>query len=73
MSQPDLESVSMPSVIAKRPQWNIYTVLLLLALVCLLLGCLFLALEIGRFGFGTHKGVLSAISHNPPQAAGLNI
>ena len=62
MSQPDLESVSVPSVINKRPQWNIYSVLLIIALVSLLMGCLFLILEINRFGFGSFKGPLASVS-----------
>jgi hypothetical protein len=60
MSQPDLESVSMPSVITKKPQWNIYSVLMIIALISLLMACLFLLLEIQRYGFGSHKGALSA-------------
>lgn len=61
MSQPDLESVSMPSVITKKPVWNIYSVLMIVALVSLLMACLFLLLEIQRYGFGSHKGALSAV------------
>ena len=64
MSQPDLESVSVPSVITKRPQWNVYTVMLLVALVCLLMGCLFLFLEISAYGgWGSWRGApLSAVN-----------
>ena len=52
MSQPDFESVSpVPSVITKKPQWTIYTVLLLIALVSLLLACLFLGLELRAYDF----------------------
>lgn len=65
MSQPDLESVSVPSVITKRPQWNVYTVMLLVALLCLLMACLFLLLEIYAYGgFGSFKGALSAVEPN---------
>ena len=38
MSQPNLESVNMPSVLKKKPVMNIYTMLLIIALVSLLLG-----------------------------------
>ena len=62
MSQPDLESVSVPSVITKKPQWNIYSVLMIIALVALIMACLFLLLEINRYGgWGSYKGALSAI------------
>ena len=57
MSQPDLESVSAPSVLRKKPQLTIYTVLLIIALIALLMGCLFLYLEIREYGgFGAIKG-----------------
>jgi hypothetical protein len=68
MSQPDLESVSMPSVITKKPIWNVYSVMLIVALVSMLMACLFLALEISRYGFGSHKGALSAITPSTAQA-----
>lgn len=69
MSQPDLESVSMPSVINKKPVWNIYSVLMIIALICLLMACLFLLLEIQRYGFGSYKGALSAVTPTAAQAA----
>jgi len=63
MSQPNLESVSMPSVLKKKPVMNIYTMLLIISLVSLLLGCLFLFLEIREYGgFGQIKGKISAVS-----------
>lgn len=63
MSQPDLESVSIPSVINKKPQYNVYFVILVISLVALLMGCLFLYLEIRAYGgFGQIKGALSAVS-----------
>lgn len=63
MSQPDLESVSMPSVITKKPVWNIYSVLMIIALVAMIMACLFLTLEIYRYGgFGAYKGALSAVT-----------
>ena len=58
MSQPDLESVSTPpSVLAKKPQMTVYTVMLIVALLSLMLACLFLYLEIREYGgFGAVKG-----------------
>jgi hypothetical protein len=64
MSQPDLESVSMPSVINKKPRYDVYFVMLVVALVCLIMGCLFLLLEIMAYGgLGAYSGApLSFIS-----------
>jgi hypothetical protein len=63
MSQPDLESVSMPSVINKRPRYDVYFVMLLVALISLIMGCLFLLLEIYAYGgFGAYSGALSAVT-----------
>ena len=71
MSQPDLESVSMPSVITKKPVWNVYSVMLIVALISLLMACLFLTLEINSFGgFGSHKGALSAVMPTAVQPVG---
>ena len=62
MSQPSFESVSVPSVINKKPVLNVYTVMLIVALVSLLMGCLFLYLEIREYGgFGSVKGPLAMI------------
>jgi len=64
MSQPDLESANMPSVINKKPQLNVYTVMLIVALVSLLLACLFLYLEILEYGgFGAAWGRVASLSH----------
>ena len=63
MSQPDLESVSAPSVLKKKPQWNVYTVMLIVALLCLMLACLFLYLEIREYGgFGSFRGRVGALT-----------
>lgn len=63
MSQQDFESASVPSVIQKKPQLNIYTVLLIISLIALLLGCLFLFLEIRSYGgFGAVKGRVSSVT-----------
>lgn len=64
MSQPDLSSASAPrGVIVHRPRASIYTVLLAIALVAILLGCLFLWLEIKAFGgFGAVKGRVASVA-----------
>ncbi len=63
MSQPDLESVSVPSVLAKKPQLNVYTVMLIVALLSLMLACLFLYLEIREYGgWGAVKGRIAAVT-----------
>lgn len=51
MSQPDLESVSVPSVISKKPRYDVYFVILVIALISLLMACLFLLLEWKSYGF----------------------
>ena len=63
MSQPDLESVSAPSVLAKKPQMNVYTVMLIVALLSLILACIFLWLEISEYGgLGAEKGRIGAVT-----------
>ncbi len=63
MSQPDLESVSMPSIINKKARYDVYFVMLVVSLIAILMGCLFLYLEIRAYGgFGQIKGALSAVS-----------
>lgn len=64
MSQPSLESASVPSVITKKGVLDVYTVMLIIALVCLLMGCIFLWLEIGEYGgYDAVKGPLALISN----------
>lgn len=63
MSQPSFESASVPSVINKKPVLDVYTVMLIVALVSLLMGCLFLWLEISEYGgYGAIKGPVAMIS-----------
>jgi hypothetical protein len=63
MSQPNLESVSVPSVLVKKPQMNVYTVMLIVALLSLMLACLFLYLEIREYGgWGAVKGRIAAVA-----------
>lgn len=64
MSQPSFESASVPSVINKKPVLNVYTVMLIVALMSLLMACLFLYLEIKEYGgFGAIKGPVAMISN----------
>jgi len=58
MSQPSFESASpAPTVLTRRSAWNVYTAMLLIALVSLLLAALFLFLELREYGgFGNVKG-----------------
>ncbi|MGD9634876.1 MAG: hypothetical protein AB7G28_19880 [Pirellulales bacterium] len=55
---------SMPVAGASRkPKTSIYTLLLIISLVALLTGCIFLWLEIKRFGgFGTVRGTAQAVT-----------
>ena len=50
MSQPDLSSANPPGVLVQKPKASIYTMLLLVSLLALLLGCLFLLLEVNQYG-----------------------
>jgi hypothetical protein len=60
MSQPSFES-SSPTVLTRKSAWNIYTVMLLLALLWLLLAMVFLYLEINEYGgFGAVGGPQAA-------------
>jgi hypothetical protein len=63
MAQADF---SMPPVVGaagRKPKTSIYTLLLPIALAALLTGCLFLWLEIKRFGgFGTIRGTAQAVT-----------
>ena len=45
MSQPSLGSASPPSVITKKPQLTVYTMMLIIALISLLIAILFFFLE----------------------------
>ena len=61
MAQPDFAMAPVVGSV-RKPKTSIYTVLLILALVALLVGILFLWLEIRRFGgFGTVRGRVAAV------------
>ena len=71
MSQPSFESASAPTVLKKKSALNIYTVLLIIALVSLVLCCIFLWLEISEYGgFGAVKGRVGAVAR-PISSEGL--
>ena len=63
MSQPSFESASpAPTVLTKKSAWNVYTAMLLIALVMLLLSALFLYLEIREYGgFGSVGGPVTML------------
>ena len=62
MAQPDLITAPPLRVIAPKPKMTIYYVLLIIAFLAMLTACLFLYLEIRRFGgFGTVPGRVSAV------------
>ena len=63
MSQPSFESVNAPSVLQKKSSWNIYTVLLLIALLALLIANILLYLEIKEYGgWGSIKGPTASVT-----------
>jgi len=71
MAQPDF---AMSPVVGsvRKPKTSIYTVLLIIALVALLVGIVFLWLEIRRFGgFGTVRGRVAAMQTVEPHDAAL--
>jgi hypothetical protein len=54
MAQGDFSMPPVGVAQGRKPKTSIYTMFLVISLVALLVGCLFLWLEIGRFGgFGT--------------------
>ena len=62
MSQPDFTSPPTLRVASPKPKMTVYYGLLIIALMCMLMACLFLYLEIRRFGgFGTVPQRIAAI------------
>lgn len=51
MSLPDSSSDRPQGVLVRRPRTSIYTVLLMIALVAIMFGCLLLVIEMARYGF----------------------
>lgn len=50
MSQPNSTSAKPPGILVRKPKTSLFTVLLGIAVAALVLGCLFLLLEISRYG-----------------------
>ena len=62
MAQSDFGTTPTLRVIAPKPRMTIYYALLIIALVAMLTACLFLYLEIRRFGgFGAIPGQVSSV------------
>jgi hypothetical protein len=62
MASPDFTSSPTFRAAAPKPKMTVYYGLLIIALMCLLIGCLFFYLEIRRFGgFGTVPQRISAL------------
>jgi hypothetical protein len=62
MAQPDFGTTPTLRVVAPKPRMTIYYALLIIALVAMLTACLFLYLEIRRFGgFGAVPGKVSSL------------
>jgi hypothetical protein len=51
VSLPDSSSERPQGVLVRRPKTSIYTVLLLVALVAIMFGCLLMVIELARYGF----------------------
>ena len=63
MAQPTFDPMSSPVFSGRKSPWNIYTALLIIALVALLSTMLFLYLEIREFGgFGAVGGPLAQLT-----------
>ncbi|MBD15654.1 MAG: hypothetical protein CMJ72_10880 [Planctomycetaceae bacterium] len=62
MSQPNLESVNVPSVINKKPQLTVYTMMLIVSLIALLITILFLFLEWRAYEYDSGSAVASITS-----------
>jgi heme/copper-type cytochrome/quinol oxidase subunit 3 len=50
VSLPDSRSTEPAGVLVRKPKSNVYTALLGIALAAIMLGCLFLVLEITEYG-----------------------
>jgi hypothetical protein len=61
MAEVDITAPPVIRTAAPKPKMNIYYALLIIALVAMLVACLFMYLEIKRFGgFGAVKGTVSS-------------
>ncbi len=67
MAQLDITAPPTLRVAAPKPKMTIYYALLIIALCAMLTACLFMYLEIRRFGgFGTVKGKISSAQRAVP-------
>ena len=67
MAQIDITAPPTLRVAAPKPKMTIYYALLIIALCAMLTACLFMFLEIKRFGgFGTVKGKVSSVERAMP-------
>lgn len=65
MAQADLISTPTLRVVTPKPKMTVYYALLIIALVAMLVACLFLYLEIRRFGgFGAVPGKVSSLERS---------
>ena len=61
MAQVEFDMPAPPVITGRKPKTSVYVVLLVISLVALLVGCLFLFLEIKRYGgFGAVTGRVAA-------------
>ena len=67
MAEIDITAPPTLRVAAPKPKMTIYYALLIIALCAMLTACLFMYLEIKRFGgFGTVKGKVSSVERVVP-------
>ena len=67
MAEIDITAPPTLRVAAPKPKMTIYYALLIIALCAMLTACLFMFLEIKRFGgFGTVKGKVSSVQRAVP-------
>ncbi len=67
MAQADITAPPAFRTASPKPKMTIYYALLIIALCAMLTACLFMFLEIKRFGgFGAVKGKVSSIEHRTP-------
>ena len=72
MSQPSSASPQGGAVVpVQKQKTNVYTVMLIIAFVCLVIACLLLALELSRWGAGSKPWNTSeaTVQHVPPSEA----
>lgn len=74
MAQPDFNSPPTFRVAAPKPKMTVYFAMLILALIALLTACIFLYMEIRRFGgFGTVPQRIAMASPMDSDAADMRV